>query len=305
MTPWPDSEIRAIALDVLDERFRRYRLHVSEAEQAMAGSLRRYGQISPVVVCLLEETLVLIDGFKRLEAARSLKGFSTLQARLIEADARSAKAALYTLNRVGRQPQELEEAWIVEALVREDGLSQVETAELLGHHKSWVCRRLAMLEKLCEEARAELRLGLLSPTMARQLTRLPAGNQAEALAAARRESLTAQELRGVVDLLLASGTRAKTEFVLEKPRQAVCQAQGVLVRPWDPRLSPAGNRISKQLAAVLDQLARMENWLRHRGRAELALCDRRILQAGFERLGKETRSVAELTDDFLAELSCR
>jgi hypothetical protein len=82
----------------------------------------------------------------------------------VELDERSAKAAVYALNCVGRQPQELEEAWIVQALVREDGLSQVETAELLGHHKSWVCRRLALLEKLCHEAREDLRLGLLSPT---------------------------------------------------------------------------------------------------------------------------------------------
>ena len=70
-----------------------------------------------------------------------------------------------------------------------------------------------MLEKFCDEAREDLRLGLLSPTIGRQLVRLPAGNQAEALAAARRESLTAGELRGVVDLLLASGTREKTAFV--------------------------------------------------------------------------------------------
>ena len=270
----------------------------------METSLRRYGQISPVVVCLLEEALVLIDGFKRLEAARSLRGFSTLQVRLIEADERSAKAAVYTLNRVGRHPQQLEEAWIVQALVREDGLSQADAAELLGHHKSWVCRRLALLEKLCEEGRAELRLGLLSPTMARQLTRLPAGNQAEALASARRESLTAEELRGVVDLLLASGTRTKQEFVLEKPRQAVRQAQGISVRPWDPRPSSSGNRVSRQLQSLLDQLARMENWLRHRGRAELALCDRRILEEGVWRLATESRSVAELAEDFVGELSC-
>ena len=50
----------------------------------------------------------------------------------------------------------------MQALVREDGLSQVEAAELLGRHKSWVCRRLALLERLCAEAQAELRLGLLS-----------------------------------------------------------------------------------------------------------------------------------------------
>jgi hypothetical protein len=53
------------------------------------------------------------------------------------------------------------------ALVREDGLTQVEVAEMLGRHKSWVCRRLALIEKLCPEARAELQFGVLTPTSAR------------------------------------------------------------------------------------------------------------------------------------------
>ena len=50
------------------------------------------------------------------------------------------------------------------ALVREDGLTQPQAAELLGRHKSWVCRRLALVEKLAEEIKAELRLGLVTPT---------------------------------------------------------------------------------------------------------------------------------------------
>ncbi len=95
----------------------------------------------------------------------------------------------------------MEEAWIVHALVREDGLSQIEAAELLGRHKSWVCRRLALIEKLAEEAKEDLRLGLVSPTTARQLVQLPAGNQVELLATARREALTGLEVRGLVDLL--------------------------------------------------------------------------------------------------------
>jgi hypothetical protein len=88
------------------------------------------------------------DGFKRLSAARVLKGMESLSARRIEADERGAKAAMYALNRTGRHLGELEEAWLVQALVREDGLSQAEVAMLLGRHKSWVCRRLAMMEKL-------------------------------------------------------------------------------------------------------------------------------------------------------------
>jgi hypothetical protein len=43
----------------------------------------------------------------------------------MEADERTAKAAIYGMNRSGGRTRELEEAWIIQALVREDGLSQV------------------------------------------------------------------------------------------------------------------------------------------------------------------------------------
>ena len=91
----------------------------------------------------------MLDGFTRWEAAQQVRGMTTLLVRLIEVDDQRAKAAIYGLNQTGRRPYELEEAWLVQALVREDGLSQSEVAELLGRHKSWVCRRLALLEKLC------------------------------------------------------------------------------------------------------------------------------------------------------------
>jgi ParB-like chromosome segregation protein Spo0J len=299
---WAADEVRSLLLEEIDVRYGRYRLSVLEADEAMTRSLRRYGQIAPVVVCLREEVPVLVDGFKRVRSARGLVGFSRLLARRIEVDEQGAKAAMYRLNGIGRHFGELEEAWLVQALVREDGLSQIEVAALLGRHKSWVCRRLAMMEKLAPAAQEDLQLGLLSPTMARQLTRLPAGNQEEALATARTHSLTAAELRGVVELLLASGTREKTAFVLERPREALREAQAGEVRGWDPRLSVAGNRVGRHLAALLDQLARMTNWLRHRGRGDLALCDRGVLEPSFVRLAGEAHTVAELSEDFVKEI---
>jgi len=302
MSAWPAGEIRLLGLDRIGEEYRRYRLAAPEAEAAMARSLRRYGQMSPIVVCVRQERPEVIDGFKRLAAARTISGWHQLSTRRVEVDERGAKAAIYGLNCVGRRTQELEEAWIVWALVREDGLSQVEVAALLGRHKSWVCRRLALLEKLGSEAREDLRMGLLSSFAARQLTRLPAGNQPEVLAVARRESLSTDELRGVVDLLLASATREKEEYVLARPREALRQARAVEPPAWDPRLSSAGNRIAKQLGLLLDLLGRMENWLHTRGRGELTACDRGPLAPGFSRLSREARSVAELADDFLLEL---
>ena len=299
---WPPHEVRPLALETFDERFRRYRLLSSADEKQMAASLLRDGQLSPVVVCQLEQAYVLIDGFKRLAAARTLRGFSTLSARCLQADQHHAKAAIYRLNLVGRAPQELEEAWIVQALVHEDGLSQVAVASLLGRHKSWVCRRLGLLEKLCDQAKNDLGVGLLSPTTARQLVRLPRGNQAAALQTARDNHLSSRELQTVVDLLLVAGTREKKDFVLEQPRQAIRQAEGSPLRPYDPRLSLAGNRVNKQLAFLLDSLARMETWLVQRSRGELAAVDGPLLKEPFQRLVQLSQAVAESGQDFLKEL---
>lgn len=302
-TAWTSDELRAVPLDWLDERLQRYRLVQPQRERSMAESLRRYGQLAPIVVCIHQGDYVLIDGFKRLHAARSLQGLTQLDARRLDVDEQGAKAAIYNLNRLAQRPLELEEAWIVYALVREDQLSQVEAAQLLGRHKSWVNRRLALLERLCEEALAELRLGLVTPAQARQLTRLPRGNQATAFAAARECALTSRELSGVVDLLLASSTGEQTTFVLSDPRRALRQANESFVHCWDPRLSVSGNRVAKRLSLLLDCLAKMHNWLRHQGRGELQACDREPLFNGFSRLPAEARLVAEAADDFLQELS--
>jgi len=149
--PWLEGEVRLLALEKIDQRLHRYRLAQPRLEKSMAESLERYGQISPIVICVLEEEYVLIDGFKRLRAARTLQGMSHLNARRMDVDEQGAKAAVYNLNRIGQRPLELEESWIVHALVREDGMSPVEAAQLLGRHKSWVNRRLAMLERLVDD----------------------------------------------------------------------------------------------------------------------------------------------------------
>jgi ParB-like chromosome segregation protein Spo0J len=236
------------------------------------------------------------------EAARKLPSMDCLVARGIEADERSAKAAIYGLNRAGGRTREIEEAWIVHALVREDGLSQVEVAELLGRHKSWVCRRLALIEKLGPEARTELQVGLLTPTAARQVVRLPAGNQARILELVRREGLSTNELTGIVNLWIQCPTRVQQHYILQHPREALAQEKGADLPSHDPRLSSAGNRIFEQLGTLLRQLARMEVWLAHQGRTGITPEDRRILIPRFQRLSRDAASVATLSQDMITEL---
>jgi hypothetical protein len=180
----------------------------------------------------------------------------------------------------------------VQALVRDDGLTQVEAAHLLGQHKSWVCRRLALLERLSVAVKEDLRLGLLGPALARQLVRLPAGNQEAVLALTRREALTAQEVSGVIELLQGASPE-QAAFVLAKPREALTQAHGLPQALRDPRLSRAGNWLARHLSQALEALVRMENWLRTPGERELTERDRAIVQPLLARLGDQADVVAE------------
>jgi ParB-like chromosome segregation protein Spo0J len=288
-----DGVVRPVALEALGQQYRRYRLADPLAETAMAGSLRRWGQLAPVVACLRGPQLELLDGFKRQAAARQVAGLTTLSVRVLEVDERTAKAAILGLNRGRHGVRELEEAWVVQALVRDDGLTQVEAAHLLGQHKSWVCRRLALLEKLSEAVKEDLRLGLVGPALARQLVRLPAGNQEAVLALTRREALTAPEVSGVIDLLQGASTE-QAAFVLAQPRVALRQVQGPPTALRDPRLSRAGNWLAKHLTQAVEALVRVEHWLRTPGERELTARDREIVQPLLARLGDQASLVAEL-----------
>jgi ParB/RepB/Spo0J family partition protein len=220
---WHEGIARPVSLAELGQRYRRYRLADPEAEDAMAGSLRRWGQLAPVVACVRSEKLELLDGFKRHAAAQQIHGM-TLSVRVLEVDERTAKAAILGLNRGQRATRELEEAWIVQGLVRDDQMTQVEAAHLLGRHKSWVCRRLALLEMLSVAVKEDLRLGLLGPSLARQLTRLPAGNQEAAGVD------TARDVDGPEVVASSTCCKARAEqaaFVLHKPREALALTQGM------------------------------------------------------------------------------
>ena len=101
---------------------------------------------------------------------------------------------------------------------------------------------------------------------ARQIVRLPQGNQRDVLEAIRREALSSAELGGVVDLWLRCSERRQQEYLLAHPREALSQAKVVLPAVRDPRLSEAGNQVWKRVGMLLDVLGRMEVWLAHQGR---------------------------------------
>src|SRR5437879_10779647 len=103
---WNDGVARPVSLNELGQGYRRYRLADPEGEEAMAGSLRRWGQLSPVVACVRDEKLELLDGFKRCTAARQVRELTSLSVRVLDLDEPTAKASILGLNRDQRPVRE-------------------------------------------------------------------------------------------------------------------------------------------------------------------------------------------------------
>jgi ParB/RepB/Spo0J family partition protein len=209
------EDIAEIPVSEMGDKYGSLRLVNPRADDAMLQSMQRYGQLTPVV-CAKREGYELIDGFKRLRACHRL-GKAALTAKVLEAPERVCKAAIIQLNRL-KPIRELEEAMVLSSLHREDGLTQTEIAVLLGRHKSWVSRRIALIERLCEEVLDDLRFGLLSATVGRELAKLPRGNQPEIAAALVKHRLSTRE---AVQLVASLVSRPRWEQDL------------ILTRPWD------------------------------------------------------------------------
>lgn len=212
------TTVTAIDLAQVGETWASLRLRRPEALREMERSLSRHGQLVAVVCWRHAGSVEIVDGFKRLIAARTLK-WPTLRAEVHNVTRAIAKLLLWQSN--ARQAlTDLEEAWLVRALYREDRLSQPQIAQLLGRHKSWVCRRLVLAEGLADAVEADVRLGLLSATAAREIGRLPRGNQQPVAQVIARRGLTTRQATSLVEQILAAADEAERAAILAAAEQA-------------------------------------------------------------------------------------
>jgi len=235
------QDFRELGPSRIADSYARLRLVRPEAERRMVESMRRYGQLTPVVVLADKaDAYELVDGFKRLKAARDL-GLGSVTARVIQASPRVAKASMIQLNRTGGFITDLEEAMVCRSLHREDGLNQVEIATLLGRDKSWVSRRISLIERLCDQVLYHIRLGLVPMTTGRELARLPRGNQPEVIEAILKHRLGSRESGKLISLFL------------ERPRW---EREGILRSPWEALEATRAysGRGSKQLGSAASRI---------------------------------------------------
>ena len=208
-----------VNLDRFDLDLERLRGFKKAAVDKMAGSLQLRGQLTPVIVTQNRDRYLLVDGFKRYRAAETLR-CSSLNAVVIQADPKQAKAMLYLLNRSGGFSM-IQEALLVNELIEIDGLTRSEAGVLVDRHKSWISRRLDMLRRLSPEIIDALLLELIPPGVGSSLARIPPCNQPDFAATIQVHRLTPDEIRRLADFYCKAPDVDMKQMILRSPRRAL------------------------------------------------------------------------------------
>lgn len=278
------ATIAHLPLEDIDTSLSSLRLNRPVELDKMRRSLERLGQLHPVLVRVDENTHELLDGFKRYYGAEHL-GWSTLQAIIVEMPIIRGKALMLSYNRKTRSLLDYDEALILHNLKVEHLLDQVAISRLTGYSRSWVCRRLALVEKLCEQARQALRMGSISNSQARSIVKLPRGNQAEIMQLIITHHITSKDAGVLVERYLSSTSADQQQYILSNPLQAIAQSRKKQ-EIYDARLTHHGNRLLKTMELLMIQQHIFISQMSHPLTGKLTQTEKDLLDPKLDRLEK-------------------
>lgn len=284
----PTAKILRLPLLEIGESLSALRIARPVLEEKMRRSLEAHGQLTPVTAWLKDGKYELVDGFKRLHAARRITGLTELAVRVAAEDAIAAKRALLTLNQLGAGFSALEEAWVVRSLIREERLTQQKVAAVLVRGQSWVSRRLSLVERLIETAQEEMRLGLISPTVARSLAAMPRGIQEKLVETLHRETFTSRQVATLAAILATASPTAAAQ-ILAHPRDVLTKglAGQAPEPPRDLSLGVIAAELDRQTRLVLNLACRLTTMLDRTDFITLKTTERSILEQGLQILWRQ------------------
>jgi ParB/RepB/Spo0J family partition protein len=204
----------------LDLRYEALRRRDAGREARLLASVAQIGQQAPIVVVSegAGGRLVVVDGYKRVRALKALRS-DTVQATRWELSEPEG-LLLERLMRSAETDSPLEQAWFLRELHGRFALSHEELAKRFDKSKSWVSRRLALLDELPEEIQARVREGALVAHAAMKfLVPMARANRADALkltAAVSSRRLTSRQVGALYGAWL-SGNAKTRELLLADP----------------------------------------------------------------------------------------
>ena len=205
-----------VDLHQLELRHRDLRLHDGKQRRQMIGSVAEIGQQVPVIVVGDGDRYVLIDGYLRVEALHRLHRDTVMATAwsLTEVEALIHHRHLSIVKRGA-----IEDAWLLGRL-REHGLTMDELARRLCRSKSWVSRRLGLLDALAATAQERVRAGTVPPHAAmKYLVPLARANkrQCEQLLAGLGDTPVSDRELGALYLAWRRADRAGKERITAEP----------------------------------------------------------------------------------------
>ncbi len=164
----------------LDRRYETLRTRSAPRERRLLASLAEIGQQAPLIVVRDDTRLVLVDGYKRV---RALARLGQDVAHAVEWSLSEAEAlVLERLLRMGDADSAVEQGWFLLELTTRFGLCFDELARRFDRTKSWVSRRIALVNELPQPVQDHVRTGAIGAHAAmRHLVPLARANQDDCL----------------------------------------------------------------------------------------------------------------------------
>lgn len=202
-------------LHQLELRYSHIRISNMKRIHRLAASISCHGQLEPLVTVAKENRFILIDGYQRYRALQQI-GRDT--ANIITVEITEEESLLQLLTQRGeRQWEAIEEAGIIQELHHRFQYSFSEIGQKIGRDKSYVKRRLDLLESLPEEILQRVLSGIVSTWAAsRVLVPLARANEEDAIKLAThldKSPLSTRELKTFYDHYQKSNRKIRKRMI--------------------------------------------------------------------------------------------
>jgi ParB family transcriptional regulator, chromosome partitioning protein len=275
---------KTVKLDKLDVSLENLRITRPGELEKMCRSLSHSGQLNPLIVRIAGDGFQILDGFKRYHSAKNL-GWESLDARVLDVPLMEGKAMMLRYNKAGRSLMDYDEALVVYSLKKDHLLDQSAISHLTGYSRSWVCRRLALVEKLDTKLQDALRMGVITNSQAREIVKLPRGNQSEMMSCITDHHLTSRDSRVLIEKYLQASEKQEQEYILSHPVEIIEKSVST-GEIYDSRLSCHGNRLLKSIELLVMQQNIFTSLSGQHMTQKLGNMEKGILKKKMERLRK-------------------
>jgi len=286
---------KQLKLDELDISLSCLRILQPAELERIYQSLRRLGQLNPIIVRKENTNYQVLDGFKRYYAAERI-GWPCLDARVLDISITHGKAMILNYNRTNRSLMDYDEALVVYSLKKDHLMDQSSISLLTGYSRSWVCRRLALIEKLASSVQQELRMGMISNSQARAIVKLPRGNQQEIMRGIITHSITSRDSSALVEKFLQSNSKSEQEYIINHPVEAIEQYSHK-----DEIYDRGINWHGKGLFKCIERLLALQNifivQFTHHHTGELKEIEQSMLPGKLERIEKNASTILSIINN--------